>query len=728
MDFPKQNIPEGEKTKQWHLDCVNAILKYRSNHISFTKEKQKDHENYLLYEGKFDGKQFEYVTETYGLTSPARLVNYPIIQPKIDLLVGELISQPLQFTVNVINRSAIKRKNEKKITIAAEMLLRPIRAEISKVLGVEFPEEELGEEIPDDIKMFQQYKFRDAVEDQVHIGLNFLIQKQDLKSIFKRGFYDLNITSKEFYKTYIYNGDPYVERIDPRQMIWDFDSDRETIQDSKFAGHENWYTVNEIIDKFGNDLSKEDLHKLEKIQNDGPNKSNIENYDSYVFDTITNTDLKVRVVEMQWKSLKQIKFKVSDNKFDPDLPFYKMVKDDYKPKKGEKIILKPITYIHQATKIGEEIIINWGPKVNQIRFEENYANAKLDYFGVIRNSFSGTTISVVDALKNIQLLYNITMFQIELTMQRAGGKTVIYDLSQKPTNVSLEQVMYHAKNSGVLFINSKQEGGQLSTYNQWGQIDFTLSNSVSQLINLKMMLEDTADKLTGISAARSGINKSGDLVGVTQQNIMQSSLITSPLFDIHYKIVGEVLNNLANLMRISWANEGRMANIFGDTGMEVFEIDKAISLDEYGVFVMNSGKEVQDKQAMLQMMQQYASTGSLDPLTALTAMRADSATEVEALIKKGIEDLRSQQIQMQERELAAQEQKNEIDSAKIQVPVQVAQITAESNIRVAEINAEAKLGLKNIEIEHDQEVKVHERKKEIDKTMLETANQETIQK
>jgi len=728
MDFPKQNIPEGDKTKQWHLDCVNAILKYRSNHISFTKEKQKDHENYLLYEGKFDGKQFEYVTETYGLTSPARLVNYPIIQPKIDLLVGELISQPLQFTVNVINRSAIRRKNEKKITVATEMLLRPIRAEISKALGVEFPEEELGEEIPDDIKTFQQYKFRDAVEDQVHIGLNFIIQKQDLKSIFKRGFYDLNITSKEFYKTYIYNGDPYVERIDPRQMIWDFDSDKETIQDSKFAGHENWYTINEIIDKYGNDLSKEDVQKLEQIQNDGPNKSNIENYDSFVFDSVSNTDLKIRVVEMQWKSLKQIKFKVSENKFDPELPFYKMVKDDYKPKKGEKVISKPITFIHQATKIAEDIIINWGPKANQIRFEENYANAKLDYFGVIRNSFSGTTISVVDALKNIQLLYNITMFQIELTMQRAGGKTVIYDLSQKPTNVSLEQVMYHAKNSGVLFINSKQEGGQISTYNQWGQVDFTLSNSVSQLINLKMMLEDTADKLTGISAARSGINKSGDLVGVTQQNIMQSSLITAPLFDIHYKIVGDVLNNVANLMRISWANEGRMANIFGDTGMEVFEIDKSISLDEYGVFVNNSGKEIQDKQSMLNMMQQYAATGSLDPLTALTAMRADSATEVEALVKKGIQDLRAQQIQMQERELAAQEQRNEIDAAKLQVPVQVAQINAEGNIRVAEINAETKLGIKNTDIEHDQEVRVHERKKELDKTMLEQANQEVIEK
>ena len=288
----------------------------------------------------------------------------------------------------------------------------------------------------------------------------------------------------------------------------------------------------------------------------------------------------------------------------------------------------------------------------------------------------------------------------------------------------MDEVMYHAKNSGVVFINSKQEGGQISTYNQWNQIDMTLSNSVSQLINLKIMLEDTADKLTGITAARAGTSKSGDLVGVTQHSIMQSSLISAPLFDIHYKIVGDVLNNICNLMRIAWANEGRMANIYGDTGMQVFEIDKAISLDEYGVFIKNSGKEHQDKQLMIQMMQQFAATGSIDPLSTLTAMRADSATEVEAIIKKGIEGLQAAQADMKEREIEAQEQANEINSQKIQVPLEVAKTNAEASIQVAQINAQAKAGIKEMDIEHDRDVKTSERKKALDQQMLADANQE----
>ena len=58
----------------------------------------------------------------YGMTAPARLVNYPLIQNKLDLLAGELITQPLEYTVNVINRNAIRRKTEELVSIAVETI------------------------------------------------------------------------------------------------------------------------------------------------------------------------------------------------------------------------------------------------------------------------------------------------------------------------------------------------------------------------------------------------------------------------------------------------------------------------------------------------------------------------------------------------------------------------------------------------------------------------------
>lgn len=720
-EFPRQNIPSSKKNEEWVLNCINSIIAYQDTGDRYRNEKVKDHENYLIAEGYFDTKQFEYVTDMYGITAPARLVNYPMIMPKLDLLAGELISQPLSFTVNVVNRDAIRRKNEKKIQVAAEFILRPLRREMEKVTGVEFKDEDVGMEIPDDVREFQDLKFRDAIEEQVHTGIQYIIQKYDLKNLFKRGFYDMGVTSKEFYRVVIKNGDPVPERLDPRTVIYDPDADVEDLHNALYAGVDNYWTPNEIIDRLGHKLTEKDIdyiEELSRMESSWYQDNNVP-FSSYIY--TKDTSLKVRVVDIQWRSIRMMKFKKSPNKFDPEVPYYKMLADDYKPKKGEEIVRRPITEIWKGTKIGHEKIIDWGPKPNQYRFEENYAEAKLDYFGVIKTNFNGRTLSIVDALKNIQILYNVVMYHIELCMARAGGKSIVYDVAQKPKKTPLADVLYHAKNSGLILINSKQEGQQVSTFNQFQQIDFTLSNSVQQLVNLKLMLEDTAEKLTGISSARSGVQKQGDLVGVTERNVLQSTTITAPMFDLHYKVVGQVLQDVANKMRMCWANEGRMANVFGDMGMQTFKIDKAISLDEYGIFIKNSSKEVQEKQIMLQLLERYSSTGAVEPLAAIKAVRGDSATEVENILVSALKEMKAQQVELEERKIAAQEQKNQIDAQKIQVPVQVAQINAESDVQVAQLNNQTKLQINDDNNTQEQDMQSIGHKSDLDKEFLKSS-------
>ena len=719
MDFPQQNIPDKDKTKEWHKKCQDSLLKRHKGYTAFIDSRQKDHENYLIAAGEFNHKQFKYVTDMYGMTSPARLVNYPIIMPKLDLLAGELVSQPLQFTVNVVNRNAIRAKNEEKITLAAEVVMRPIRREIEETLGVKIPDEEVGQEVPESVERYQKLKFRNAIEEMVHVGITYCVQKWDLKQTFKRGFYDLAISGKEFYRIYIKNGDPFVERLDPRSMLYDMDTDREDLKDSKYAGVENWYTLNEILDKYGHQLTKDDITELEKLQ--GQDSAYYENansiYDSYSHNN--GTDLKIRVVEMQWKGIRMMKYKVSPNPYDLENPHYKKVKDTYKAKKGETVVEKPITDIRQCTTLGHKIIVNWGRKPNQIRYEENYANTDFDFFGAIKGSLNGTTLSVVDSLKNVQILLNIVMYQIELAMSRSGGKSMVYDVAQKPKNISLKDVFYHAKNSGLILINNKQEGMQSNSFNQFQQVDFTLSQSVAQMINLKIMLEETADKLTGISAARSGVQKSGDLVGVTERNVMQSTLITAPLFDMHYKIVGDVFQGLAGLMKSAWGNEDRMANVFGDMGMQTFKIDKSIALAEYGIFIENSGREVQRKQEMMGLLERFSSSGNVDPLAIIKAVNAEGSSEVESILTEGLEAVRDANQDLEERKVAAQEASNEIENRKIEVPLEVAKLKGQVDVQVAEIKKESDANKQGADLEHKENVIQEQKINDLDKMALE---------
>jgi len=721
MEFPRQNIPESKKTKKWHNDCVDFFIQQEQVE-SYVSNKTKDYENYLIASGEFNKDQFKYVTDMYGMTAPARLVNYPLIQNKLDLLAGELITQPLQYTVNVINRNAIRRKTEELVNIAAEVIMKPERKKIEEVTGTPIPDEDLGEEIPPDVESFMKMNFRTSVEKQVSVGLKYCIEKWDLKSVFKRGFYDLEITNKEFYRVYVKNRTPYVERVDPRQIIYDQDGDKESLQDSLYAGVDNWYTVNELMDRF--EMTSKEIDELEKLANQDPKFYNDNNSNNSYITNDGKNGLRLRVIDVQWKSIKMINYKLSPNKYDPDTDYHKMMPDDYVAKKGEKIVRKGITEVRQAIRIGHEMLIQYGAKPNQIRYEENYANTKLDFYGVIRNNFSGSTLSIVDALKNIQLMYNIVMFHIDGALARSGGKAIVYDVSQKPKDVPLADVMYHAKNSGLIMINSKQEGGQMSSFNQWKDVDFTLSQSVSQMINLKSMLEETADKLTGITASRAGVNKTSDAVGVNERSVMQSTLITAPLFDIHFKIVSEVLQGMANLMKYCWGEDGHMVNVFGDMGMEVFKIDKSVGLEEYGIFVKNSSKELERKSTMMSLIQNFSSTGALDPIATIKSVNGETASELEEILTAGLESVKAQSLQMEERQIASTEQANEIAGQKIQVALDVAKVKAETDMAVAKLRSETDLAIANEELDHKEDMLDVQAKTDLDKIMLQDSGKE----
>jgi hypothetical protein len=91
MKLPKMNIPDSEKNEEWAKKVLLAILSTYHTYDRFNDSRQKIYDNYQIVDGHFDPKKYEYVTKTYGLTTPARFVNYPIILPKLHLLAGELI-------------------------------------------------------------------------------------------------------------------------------------------------------------------------------------------------------------------------------------------------------------------------------------------------------------------------------------------------------------------------------------------------------------------------------------------------------------------------------------------------------------------------------------------------------------------------------------------------------------------------------------------------------------
>lgn len=702
-NFPSQLIADKEKDEKWCESMLDAIVSRGDYGESPDKvSRAKDIKNYDVYNGNFARDDYKYLTEQYGASYPARLVNYPIIQPKIDLLLGEDLHRPMDTKVVTINQEAINRKEDHKVTLVMNKLLEEVTAKM-KEMGLSPETEGDGMPIPDDIDAYMRYNYKESIEESVQDGLEFLSNKYKFKNVFKEGFRDLLITGKEIYRVEIQDGDPKVRRVDPRALTFDLSGETDDLGEANWIAEERWLSPSDIIDEFGDKLDDKQIRQIESLANQGITDEHADYRNWYVRGE--SGDLRVKVVHAEWRGLRKIQYKISPNKHNPDQPFRKMVSDKYRKRKGEELRKVVVDDIWQATKIGGSIMVNCQRVPNQVRSIDDPSAGNLSYIGCVRNNTTGNPISMVDLLRNVQMLYNIVMYHIELCMARSGGKAVVYDVSQMPANLgmNMQDVMYHIKNDGIIPINSKDEGMQQHTFNQFQQIDFTLSNSVQQLINLKVMLEDMAGQVSGVTKQREGQIEQYEQVGNQQRAVVQSATITKSWFWSHDMCKQDVLMRCANLMKLAWADGKRTATVFGDGTYKFISILPEVSLNDYGVFIGDSGKDEQMKAAVSGLAQSALQGGQIDMLDVIRIYKSDTLTEAEHILERGLEAAKEMQAQAQqaqqqaaqaEAEAKAQEQQIEIDMNKLdnETRIKVAEIAHKSKLETAEILSDDQYG------------------------------------
>jgi len=716
--MPSMLVSEKEKNDEWCEQVLNSIVGYMaSGDSTHNFSRVRDIRNYQIYNGDLNQADYSYLTEQYGLTYPARLVNYPIITPKIDLLLGEELRRPLDMKVSTVNKEAVVRKHDHKVSLMMRELLDEFHEEFKEKEGIDIIEQGQGIPVPEDIELYMKYNYREMIEETAQDGLEYIVNRYNIKDIFKEGFRDLLVTGKEFFKLEISNGDPIARRVDPRTIVYDYSVHSDYLENASWVGEERWLTINEINDIYKDYLTKDDLLELDKMRHLYKG-GDVNHYNTY-FEWVNvghGKETKIRVINAEWKSLRAIKFKLSENKFNPSRPFRKMVKDTYKPRKGENIQTKWVDDVWEATKIGGKILVKAQRRDNQVRSIDDPGKTPLSYVGCIKNNTTGNPVSLVDLLDNIQMLYNIVVYQIELAMARSGGKAVVYDTSQLPTNLGMDiqTVLYHLKTDGIIPINSKDEGNQVSTFNQFQQIDFTLSQSVQQLINLKVMLEDMAGQVSGVTRQREGAVEQYEYVGNVQRSVIQSSTITESWFYSHGEVKQKVLEGLCNLMKIAWANGKKAGMILGDGAYKFLNAMPSIALQDYGVYVGDSGKDDAMRQVVQQLAQTALQAGNIDLLNVIKILKADTMTEAEKILERGMDEMQKQQQATAQQQMQEQQALAEQKQAEFESEAQLKQIDNEAKLQVAKIGADSRIEVANIQSETDRDI--HDAKEQSEMT------------
>ena len=526
--------------------------------------------------------------------------------------------------------------------------------------------------------------------------------------MFRNGFRDLLVTGKVFYKTEVVNGDPTVRKIDPRNIAFDVSIESDYLDNAQWVVEQRWLGINQILDEYGEELTKEDVMELEKMRHisSGDELAHYNsNLDWIQYDS--STGVKVRLIHGEWKSIRAIKVKISPNKYDPTNPFRKIVKDTYRPRKGEEVETKYVDDIWEATKIGGQIMVNCRRRPNQVRSVDDAGPASLSYVGCIHNLSSGRVTSLVDVLKHIQMLYNVVMYHIELTLSRAGGKAVVYDVSQMPSNIGMDMqtVLYHIKNDGIIPINSRDEGGvDTARFNQFQQVDFTLSNSVQQLMNLKLMLEQTAGQICGISPQREGAVSQYEAVGNVQRTVTQSNLVTESWFYQHSEVKKRVIEQVCNLMKVCWAEGKKAGYILGDGAFKMLKVLPDVALNDYGIFITEGGKEDAIKQAITQMAQSALQSGSIGLLDVIKVLKSDTLTEAEHILENGLQEMQKQQKAAQEAQMQAQQAAAQEAQAQREHETSLKKLDVDGKVKAAEKLNEGKIAVANIQADLEADI------------------------
>ena len=215
------------------------------------------------------------------------------------------------------------------------------------------------------------------------------------------------------------------------------------------------------------------------------------------------------------------------------------------------------------------------------------------------------------------------------------------------------------------------------------------------------MLDEMAGLISGVSRQREAAVGQYEYVGNVQRSVVQSATITESWFYSHVQCKKRIYERLCNLMKMSWAGGKKGAVILGDGAYKFLNVMPEIALQDFGVFVGDSGKDDAMKQAVQQLSQAALQSGQISLLDVIKVMKADTMTEAEHVLERGMDEMKKQvavqkqqeqemlqaqaQAAMQEKEADAEIKKMDNDTS-----IRVAEIGAQARVQVAEIASDDK--------------------------------------
>src|SRR3990167_5903181 len=321
-NFPSQKRTFSQKNKDWRKRCVNAgeNLALYSNE-SIRKSTYNKVINYDLYSDILHQGDIETICNPLkisGMHTPGKMQNYPLANPKIDLLIGEEEKRTFDWKVRVINEDAISEKEKE--------MQRIVYDTVSQMIISESLDEEDAKRKLSGLKKYLSFEYQDVREQRATWILKHLWEKNRLDRQFNKGFKDALIAGEEIYQWDIIAAEPICFRHNPKNVYTVRSGESPYIEDSDIIVIEEYYNPGKVIDHYHERLTPGQIDQIENMFKSGDyagayassNSSLTLKIDELLDTALLNnsmdgfgspfdSDGNIRVLKVYWKSLRKFK-------------------------------------------------------------------------------------------------------------------------------------------------------------------------------------------------------------------------------------------------------------------------------------------------------------------------------------------------------------------------------------------------------------------------------------
>ena len=767
IQFPRQALPFSKKNDKWRRECLLwGDSRSLTTYSSARKEVRQKQINYDLLRGHLHMEDVALLLNPAGVDAdyvPEKIQHFPIMNSKLEVLIGEELKRPFDWRAVVTNMNAISEIERAK----KEQLIQALRQSIEDTSLSEEDYADRLEELDDQFG----YNYQDFREIRANEYLKHYAKELSLPLVFNEGFRDALAVAEEVYQCDIVGGEPFVEKINP-QILRAYQMGRSNkIEDADIIIIEDYWSPSRIIDTYYDVLSKRDIEYLEDLPRylaGGTDSMGIPDYRRGIvprrmLDDVINFDIRsdsifatqdellegnylpydldgnVRVLRMYWKSRRKIlKVKYYDEETGEErFSFYaeNYVVDE---SKGEEADTLYINEAWEGTLIGGHnhnfdeakndgtygIFVNIRPRPIQFSRLSNPSRCHFGIIGTIYNLNGGKPYSMVDMMKPYNYLYDVIQYRLMDSTAAAWGSLAEIDLSLIPDKWGVEKWLYFAKIHHLSVKDSFNEGsegaarGKLAgamNNNSQRVISDASYNYIQQLINLAEYVKVEMGEIVGINRQREGQIANRETVGGVERATLQSSYITERYFAIHNDVKKRVLNCLIECAKIAAMGKSiKFRYIASDGSLKLMEFEgDEFAENDYGI-VVDSSSDILNLDQKIEGLAQAALQTQQASLSDVMRMWSSAESLSEKIrILESAEKRRARQAQQAEQMQAEQAQaalQTQLGLKQMEIESQMAMNSEnnETKILVAQIGAESKIATsmpQNEEVPMSQEAK-----------------------